>query len=246
MIQNLPRKRLHIMTAKITDEPAFRERVSIFSDRLHAGKLLVQKLEEYAACPNVVLLVVPAGGVPVGYVVAKELGVQIDVIVVRKVQIPWNTEAGFGALTWDGETVLNEYLVRRLGLTDELIKESVSETRRIIQQRIMKFRGNKPAPELGGKVAILVDDGLASGFTMLAAARSVRKRKPEKIVVAVPTASLGAIELLAQDVDEIVCLNIRSGPTFAVADAYKKWYDLTDEEVVEILEKAKKLHAVRF
>ena len=90
-------------------------------------------------------------------------------------------------------------------------------------------------PDLTGKVVILVDDGLASGFTMLAAVRAVKEQSPKKVVVAIPTASLGAIELLAPEVDEIVCLNIRSGPSFAVADAYKNWYDLTDEEVQNIL-----------
>nr|NIM44243.1 phosphoribosyltransferase [Nitrososphaeria archaeon] len=95
--------------------------------------------------------------------------------------------------------------------------------------------------DLGGKIVLLVDDGLASGFTMLAAARSVRKREPEKIVIAVPTASLGAINLLKTEVDEIVCLNIRTGPVFAVADAYKDWYDLSDEEVIEVLQKARRL-----
>jgi predicted phosphoribosyltransferase len=178
---------------------------------------------------------VPAGGVPVGYVVGKELGILMDVIVVRKIQIPWSSEAGFGALSSDGETVLNEPLVSRLGLTRKVIEESTLKTKMIIQERLRKFRGDKPILELRGKVVILVDDGLASGFTMLAAARSVRRQRPEKIVVAVPTASIGAIELLAPEVDEIVCLNIRSGPGFAVADAYKNWYDLTDEEVTKIL-----------
>jgi predicted phosphoribosyltransferase len=90
-------------------------------------------------------------------------------------------------------------------------------------------------PDLKNKVVVLVDDGLASGFTMLAAARSVRERAPKKIIVAVPTASLGAIELLTSEVDEIVCLNIRSGTSFAVTNAYVNWYDLTDEEVLKIL-----------
>jgi predicted phosphoribosyltransferase len=99
-------------------------------------------------------------------------------------------------------------------------------------------------PDLESKVVILVDDGLASGFTMLAAARSASKKKPEKIVVAAPTGSMGAIELLAPEVDEIVCLNIRSGPVFAVADAYENWYDLTDEEVMEILKEYEELHEV--
>jgi len=225
------------MTAEIIEEPSYRDRMFIFRDRFHAGRLLVQNLRKYARRENVILLAVPAGGVPVSYVVAKELDVPMDLIIVRKVQVPWNTEAGFGALTWDGETVLNVPLVRDLGLTERMVEEAISKTRRIIQERLRKFRGEEPMPDLREKVVILIDDGLASGFTMLAAARSVRKRKPERIVVAVPTAHVRAIELLASEVDEIVCLNMRSGPVFAVADAYENWYDLTDEEVMEILKK---------
>jgi predicted phosphoribosyltransferase len=234
----------HVMTAKIIEDPTYRERIFVFRDRHHAGKLLAEKLREYADKGKVILLALPAGGVPVGYAVAKELGIPMDVMVVRKVQIPWSTEAGFGAVTWDGETVLNEPLVAQLGLTREVIGESISKTRRIIQERLRKFRRDKPMPDLKGKIVILVDDGLASGFTMLAAARSARKRTPEKIIAAVPTASIGAIKLLSSEVDEIVCLNIRTGPVFAVADAYKNWYDLTDEGVIKILERAEKLHAV--
>jgi predicted phosphoribosyltransferase len=169
--------------------------------------------------------------------VAKELDVMMDVVIVRKVQIPWNTEAGFGALTWDGETVLNDLLIRHLDLADKVIEESISKTRKIILERLRIFRRDKPFSDLGGKIVMLVDDGLASGFTMLAAARSVRKKEPEMIVIAVPTASAGAIQLLLAKVDEIVCLNIRSGPIFAVADAYQNWYDLTDEDVIETLKK---------
>ncbi|MCW4019629.1 MAG: phosphoribosyltransferase family protein [Candidatus Bathyarchaeota archaeon] len=225
------------MPPKVTEEPAYRDRTFIFNDRFHAGKLLAEKLRKYAGKRNVALLAVPAGGVPVGYIVARELGIKMDVIVVRKIQIPWNTEAGFGAVTWDGETVLNEHLVRRLNLTDKTIEYSISKTKRIVEERLRRFRGDEPLPDLKGKTVILVDDGLASGFTMLAAARSVRRSKPRKIVVAVPTASLRAVELLSPEADEIACLNIRSGPLFAVADAYKNWYDLADEEVVEVLQK---------
>lgn len=103
-----------------------------------------------------------------------------------------------------------------------------------------KFRGNRPFPDLNGKTVILVDDGLASGFTMLAAAKSIRNQHPEKIVIAVPTASAGAIELLASSVDELVCPNIRGGPIFAVADAYENWYDLSDDEVLELLRRSEK------
>lgn len=223
------------MTAKIIEEPALRERVHVFRDRFQAGRLLAEKLREYYREENLIVLAIPAGGVPVGYMVAKELAVPMDVAVVRKAQIPWNTEAGFGAVTWDGETIVNEPLVEQLGLTREEIEESISKTKRIIQERLRKFRGDNPIPQLMDKVVILVDDGLASGFTMLAAVRSARKKRPKKIVVAVPTASLGAVELLVPEVDEIACLNIRSGSSFAVADAYEKWYDLTDEEVLSIL-----------
>jgi putative phosphoribosyl transferase len=133
-----------------------------------------------------------------------------------------------------------ENLIKRIGLTKKEIEESISQTKKNIQERIKEFKNAKPMSDLKDKIVILVDDGLASGFTMLAAARSARKRKPKKIVVAVPTASLSAIELLAPEVDEVVCLNIRSGTVFAVADAYKNWYDLSDEEVIKILRSAKK------
>src|SRR5208283_3654044 len=223
------------MTAQIIEEPAFRERLHVFRDRFQAGGLLAQKLGEYRGKENVIVLAVPAGGVPIGYVVAKELCVPMDVVIVRKIQIPWNTEAGFGAITWDGETVLNEPLVEQLNLTKEETAESISMTKKNIRERLRKFRQNKPMPQLRDKIIILVDDGLASGFTMLAAARSARKSMPKNVVVAVPTASLGAIELLLTEVDKIICLNIRSGPSFAVADAYENWYDLTNEEVLKIL-----------
>jgi putative phosphoribosyl transferase len=222
------------MTAKIIEEHDLREKVKVFRDRFHAGKLLAEKLQEYSQLKNAIVLAIPAGGVPVGYVIAKELDIPIDVVIVRKAQIPWNTEAGFGAVTWDGVTVLNELLIDQLGLTEEDIEESIYETKKNIEKRLRKFRGNKPLPELKDKAIILVDDGLASGFTMLAAVRSLRKNLPKKIIVAIPTASLGAIDLLRSEVDEIVCLNIRSG-SFAVADAYENWYDLTDEEVQGIL-----------
>jgi len=227
--------KVHVM-AKITEEPDYRERTFIFRDRFHAGHLLAEKLQRYSTEEDVLVLAIPSGGVPVGSVVARELNLSIDVIVVRKVQIPWNTEAGFGALTWDGEIVLNGALIGCLGLTKEMIDESISRTERVILERLRSFKGDIPMPKLTGKAVILVDDGLASGFTMLAAAKSVRKKSPQRTIVAVPTASSRALELLSNAVNEIVCLNIRSGPIFAVADAYENWYDLTDEEVIEILE----------
>jgi len=228
------------MNPNVIDEPAYRNRKFVFKDRLHAGELLANKLQNHIYERNVQLLAIPAGGVPVGYVVAKKLNVPFDVILVRKIQIPWNPEAGFGAVVWDGTVLLNEMLVSQLRLTTQLIRWCVSRTQEAIQKRLEKFRGNKPFPDLRNKTVTLIDDGLASGFTMLAAVKSVGKQNPESVVVAVPTASKSAVELVAPNVDKLICLNVRGGPIFAVADAYQKWYDLSDEEVIELLRKINK------
>ncbi len=224
------------MVSKVIEESAYRDREFVFKDRMHAGDLLADKLGLLLADGNVQLLAVPAGGVPVGYAIAQKLRIPLDVAIVRKIQIPWNTEAGFGAVTWDGRILLNELLVGQLGLGTEAVEQSITRTREIVRQRVQRFRGTRPFPDLNGKTVVLVDDGLASGFTMLAAAESVRTQHPKKIVVAVPTGSGSAIELLAPSVDELVCLNIRRSPVFAVADAYEAWYDLSDDEVLEFLE----------
>ena len=226
------------MSSNVIDEPTFRDKQFVFKDRVHAGQLLATKLKNHVDRVNVQLLAIPAGGIPVGHTIAKNLDLPLDVIIVRKIQIPWNTEAGFGAASYDGTVLLNESLVAQLGLTSEIVQWCISQTQQIIRERLEKFRGNKPFPDLKKKIVILVDDGLASGSTMLVAVKSVQKQTPEKIVVAVPTASTGAIELVAPSVNKLICLNIRSGPIFAVADAYQKWYDLSDEEVIEILRKS--------
>jgi predicted phosphoribosyltransferase len=225
------------MVSNVIEEFAYRDREFVFKDRLHAGGLLADKLRPLLADRDVRLLAVPAGGVAVGYAVSQKLNIPLDVAVVRKIQIPWNTEAGFGAVTWDGRVLLNELLVAQLGLSTGAVDECISRTRELVRQRAQRFRGNRPFPDFNGKTTILVDDGLASGFTMLAAVESIRTQRPEKIVAAVPTASAGAVELLAPSVDDLVCLNIRHGPIFAVADAYEKWYDLSDDEVLEFLKR---------
>jgi predicted phosphoribosyltransferase len=225
------------MRARITENPNLRDSSFVFQDRVEAGRLLAEKLRDYSNKKKVLLFAIPNGGVPVGNVIAQRLNIPLDVLIVRKGKVPWNTEAGFGAIVWDGDTILNEELVKQLGMTEQEIDNSIIETKRTIKDRLKKFRGNTPMPNLEGKVIILIDDGLASGFTMMAAARFVRKRNPEKIIVAVPTASPSALELLSPEADEIVCLNIRTKGSFAVAEAYRNWYDLTDEEASKILEK---------
>lgn len=226
------------MVGKLIEDTNHRNKIHIFKDRLHAGKLLAEKLE--FDMKDVMLLAIPSGGVPIGYIISNALGADLDLILVRKLQIPWNTEAGFGAISWDGEIVLNEGLIFHLGLTEDVTKKVIQETLNIINLRNKQFRDDRPFPDLEGKKAIIVDDGLASGYTMLAAIKSVRKRNPKKITVAIPTASSSSINSLINNVEEIVCLNIRSGGFFAVADAYVDWYDLSDEEVMRFLSKNEK------
>jgi predicted phosphoribosyltransferase len=137
--------------------------------------------------------------------------------------------------------VLNPFLVRTLGLSAGEIEELARPVREELERRNSLFRQSRPWPDLEGKEAILVDDGLASGYTMMAAARAVRKREPEKIVVAVPTASASTVKLLSTEVEVIICPNIRSVYSFAVADAYKVWRDLTEVEVVSMLRRGGKL-----
>lgn len=209
----------------------------VFEDRLDAGRRLAQKLVRYRG-QDVVVLAIPRGGVPVGFAVAKELGAKLDVIIPRKIPIPDNPEAGFGAVTADGTVVLNEPLVAQLGLTRDTIERLVDEVRAEIVRRQQAYRGGRPPADLAGKTVILVDDGLASGYTMMAAIQSVRKQRPKAIIVAVPVSPADAAERIRPLVDDLVVLVVRRTWVFAVASFYRRWYDLTDEEVIDYLKRA--------
>lgn len=227
------------MSSEILYEKSLTNMIYVFEDREDAGRMLAKKLKSFKG-KEPIILAIPSGGLPVGYAVARELNIPMDVIIPRKIQIPYNPEAGFGAVAPDGSTILNEPLVRELGLTGEETKILAEQVLEEIERRNRKFRGDRPFPNLIGKTVILVDDGLASGYTMLAAIKSVKKQKPKGILVAVPTAPLSSARLVASQVDQLICLNIRRGPFFAVADAYQKWYDLKDGEVMEYIRKARK------
>ena len=220
---------------ELVENSELREKIHVFNDRSHAGELLAKLLKEYQGRTDVIILAIPAGGVPVALQVSKKLGAPLDLAVTRKLHVPWNREAGFGAVSWDGSVIVNKPLVDSLGLSNEEINRCVEEEKQIIYSRLKKFRGTVPFPVLEGKVVIVVDDGLASGFSMLATVKTLRN-KTRWVVVAVPTAPVSAINLLKPYVDQIVCLNIRSEPFFAVAEAYKDWYDLDDEDVMHLLE----------
>ncbi|MDO8140443.1 MAG: phosphoribosyltransferase family protein [Candidatus Brocadiales bacterium] len=220
--------------ANLIEDRLLRDKVYVFKDRKEAGRLLARKLSGYKDVHGIVLGI-PSGGVPVAAEIAKVLGLSLDVIIVRKIQLPDNTEAGFGAVRPDGEVSLNTNLITQLRLTEEEVKRQIQITVDTIKRRNELFREGRPFPFLKDKVVIIVDDGLASGYTMLSAVDFIKRHKPERVVIAVPTAPKGTVDLILPQVDEVVCLNVRSGFTFAVANAYEKWYDLEDGEVISIL-----------
>jgi predicted phosphoribosyltransferase len=207
----------------------------VFSDREDAGRRLASMLEGMVD-PKGMVLAIPAGGVPVACAVARAHSLLLDVLVVRKIQIPDNPEAGFGAVGPDGEVLLNDRIVDDLRLSPKEIQAQVNETKRVLESRERVFRKGRPQPELKDRQVILVDDGLASGYTMMAAVDFAKQKEARQVIVAVPTASQRTAFLLQSAADVLVCPNVRGGPIFAVADAYKEWYDLGDEEVVALLE----------
>jgi len=219
----------------IIDNPRFRERRFVFFDRHDAGRQLGAFIKTLPGIRDPLVLAIPAGGVPIGREVAVAIGAPFSLAIVRKIRIPGSTESGFGAVTWDGQVLINERLRAALGLSTTEVDFAIAETRKNVHERIARFTGGKAVPALTGKTVILTDDGLASGFTMLAAIKSIRTGKPARIMVAVPTASASSAEMVSQHADQLICLNIRSGRTFAVADAYEQWYDLDDREVLEEL-----------
>ena len=221
---------------KLAENISLRNKLSVFEDRNEAGRLLAEMLVMYKSSQSIVLGI-PSGGVPVASEIADALHLPMDFIIVRKIQIPYNPEAGFGAVGPDGEVILNERLLDQIGVTEGEINAQIKKTKEIIKRRNQLFRGERPFPFLKDKNVILVDDGLASGYTMLAAVKFIKRNMPNKIIVAVPTCSDRTADFILPKVDELVCLNVRSGFYFAVADAYKNWYDLTDEEVISIIRK---------
>ncbi len=210
----------------------FSREKALFENRDDAGRQLATRLSEHKG-KSVVVLAIPNGGVPIGLQIARALEADFDVVISRKIPLPLNPEAGFGAVADDGSVILNEELVRRAGLTREQIDDLVSKVRGDIRQRSLLYRKDRPLAILNKKTVIIVDDGLASGFTMKAAVESVRRHRPREIVVAVPVASASAMRELEGIVDKIVTIALGSRQTFAVADFYRHWYDVSDDDVTK-------------
>jgi putative phosphoribosyl transferase len=206
---------------------------TLYRDRTEAGQRLAQELQGLEL-ENAVVVAIPAGGVPVGAELARILGAPLDIIIARKIQFPWTTEAGFGAVVSDGTAYLGP---QSRNLPRQVVEAQTQKAIREVEHRKEEFLKGRKETELSGKDVILVDDGLATGSTMLAAVTSVKKKGPRRVIVAVPTASEAAVRLLEPHVDQLISLYVHpERMPFAVASAYQNWYDLTDQEVKKYLE----------
>ena len=177
----------------------------IFKDRRDAGRQLAARLPHYADRKDVVVLALPRGGVPVGYEVARKLNAPLDIFLVRKLGVPGHEELALGAIASGGVKVVNQDLVIYLGIPDEVIDRIAAVEQRELERREVAYRDNRPRPDVKNRVVILIDDGLATGSTMRAAAESLRRQEPRRIVVAVPVSSQEVCDEFRSEVDEIVC-----------------------------------------
>ena len=205
----------------------------VFRDRRHAGRRLATLLLPYAEADPVVLAL-PRGGVPVGYEIAQRLRAPLDVLVVRKLGVPGHEELAMGALASGGARVLNEDVVRLLGLGEAEIERVAAQEQQELERRERLYRGERPPTPVAGRTVILVDDGLATGATMRAAARSLREREPRTLVAAVPVGAPDSCARLARHVDRMVCLE-QPPRFFGVGRWYRQFLQTTDDEVRRLL-----------
>lgn len=207
-----------------------------FMDRREAGRALARALRKMPGLNDALVLALPRGGVPVGYEVARALGLPLDVLVVRKLGVPGQEELAMGAVSGSGVLVVNPDVVRALGIGQEQIEARAAHERAEIARREALYRGGRSALDVAGRTALVVDDGLATGSTMMAAVRSLRP-VAGRVVVAVPVGSRGACEDLRRVADEVLCLQTPE-PFHAVGEFYEDFWQTSDAEVAELLAEA--------
>src|SRR3989440_460320 len=215
-----------------------------YRDRTEAGRHLAAQLTDYANRPDVLVLALPRGGVPVAYEVAKALRAPLDIFLVRKLGVPGHEELAMGAIATGGVRVLNEDVMRHISIPDAAIDAVAAREQRELERRERLYRGDRPAPDVKGKTVLLVDDGLATGSTMRAAAAALRRQQPARIVVAVPVSAVQTCDEYRMGVDEIICA-ITPEPFHAIGMWYADFSQTTDEEVRELLARAADEHTQR-
>jgi len=212
----------------------------LFQDRFDAGRFLASKLRRFANRSDTVVLALPRGGVPVGFEVAKELNLPLDVFVVRKLGVPGYEELAMGAIASDGICVLDEDLVRTAGIPREVIDAAAAEEERELERRERDYCQGRPPVDVRGRTVILVDDGLATGFSMRAAVLALRRKRPAQIVVAVPVGAPATCAELESEVDQIVCA-VTPKAFRSVGQWYRDFSQTSDEDVRDLLRRAASL-----
>jgi predicted phosphoribosyltransferase len=221
---------------RIFENKVYRNRTYIFRDRSQAGEVLADMLEPYRnRGSELIVLAIPMGGVPVAVKIRDRLACPMDLIIARKIQIPGNTEAGFGAVTSEGDLFLNKPLMASLRLTVDQVEEQLAAVRKALAERNRRLRDERPFPDVAGKTVFIVDDGVASGYTLKAAVFMVKKHRAAQIIAAVPTAPKRTLDALSEDLEAIYCTNVRHVRSFAVAAAYTEWHDLSESEVLALI-----------
>jgi putative phosphoribosyl transferase len=222
------------MNNKLFDIPRLRQKISVFRDRRHAGQILADMLHEWRG-GKAMVLAVPSGGLPVAVIVAGALNLSLDVAVVSKILLPWNTEAGFGAVGFDGSVWINQEYIDYYRLDQSTIEQQTQAALNKVQRRIKLFRGGRQLSDLQHRPVIVVDDGIAAGSTLRVATQALRNTGAVEIIVAVPTAHEESLVRIMNVVDALYCANIRSGPQFAVAAAYQHWDDVDETDAQKML-----------
>jgi len=208
-----------------------------YHDRSEAGRYLAGKLTAYAGRPDVLVLALPRGGVPVAYEVARALDVPLDVFLVRKLGVPGREELAMGAIASGGVLLTNEDVVRGLRIGPEVIRQAVEREQAELERREREYRDDRPPPDVHGKTVILIDDGLATGASMRVAVAALRQRGPARLVIAVPIAAPSTCNELREEVDEIICARTPE-PFYAVGLWYEDFSQTTDDEVRALLSRA--------
>lgn len=211
--------------------------INRFRNRAHAGKLLAQALHGYARDRQAIVLALPRGGVPVGFAIARELGLPLDVLMVRKLGLPGHEEFAMGAIGSGGVRVVQPDVLEAFGIAPDTLEALCQRELQVIARRERLFRGARPLPDLRGRTVILVDDGLATGSTMRAAIGIARKQEPARMIVAVPVGAPETCAALADEVDELVCL-VRPPLFRAVGQWYRQFDQTSDDEVQDLLARA--------
>jgi putative phosphoribosyl transferase len=210
-----------------------------FRNRVEAGRRLANALREYANRQDVLILALPRGGVPVGYEVAKALDAPLDIFLVRKLGVPGGEELAMGAIASGGVKVLNEEVIRLEGISDRAIESVYEKELEELRRRELAYRGNSAPQQIRDMTVILVDDGIATGSTMRAAVTALRRQRPSKLIVAVPTAPRSSCVALQLAADDVVVV-MTPEPFFAVSQSYDIFGQTSDEEVRELFERSKR------